>query len=192
MCFASSSPRCFCYAFAVRPSRADSLDVMSQDVDQVSGSALFARCPTWVARTWPSCALHPAPVGAHPVSGAGSRCRLPGPGSLTQTQPRQRCQAEEGTEPWHSSRRSVLRIGLSIHEPPPSPRSSELWPSFERSLIRERQAEGIAQTIARAVYRGRSRSPPPDQVEEAWARVEAGVPHSRAAPEGWRESQGHG
>lgn len=54
---------------------------------------------------------------------------------------------------------------------------------FERSLIRERQAEGIAQARARGVYRGRSRSLSPHQVEEARQRVAAGVPLSRVARE---------
>ena len=42
---------------------------------------------------------------------------------------------------------------------------------FERSLIRERQAEGIAQAKARGVYRGRAR------------RLSSGVPLSRVARE---------
>lgn len=54
---------------------------------------------------------------------------------------------------------------------------------FERSLIRERQAEGIAQARVRGVYRGRSRSLSPDQVEVARERVSSGVPLSRVARE---------
>ncbi len=54
---------------------------------------------------------------------------------------------------------------------------------FERSLIRERQTEGIAQARARGVYRGRSKALTPTQVEEARARVRAGVPLSRVARE---------
>lgn len=54
---------------------------------------------------------------------------------------------------------------------------------FERSLIRERQAEGIAQARARGVYRGRSKALTAEQVEQARERVAAGVPLSRLAPE---------
>lgn len=54
---------------------------------------------------------------------------------------------------------------------------------FERPLIRERQAEGIAQAKARGVYRGRARSLSPDQVTEARERVASGVPLSRVARE---------
>jgi len=52
---------------------------------------------------------------------------------------------------------------------------------FERSLIRERQAEGIAQAKAKGVYRGRSKALSPEQVEQARERVRAGVPLSRVA-----------
>ncbi|RLV54517.1 recombinase family protein [Aeromicrobium phragmitis] len=54
---------------------------------------------------------------------------------------------------------------------------------FERSLIRERQAEGIAQAKAKGVYRGRARRLSPEQVVEARERVSAGVPLSRVARE---------
>ncbi len=54
---------------------------------------------------------------------------------------------------------------------------------FERSLIRERQAEGIAQAKARGVYRGRSKALTAEQVEQARERVAAGVPLSRVARE---------
>ena len=52
---------------------------------------------------------------------------------------------------------------------------------LERSMIRERQAEGIAQAKARGVYRGRSKALNADQVEQARERVAAGVPLSRVA-----------
>lgn len=54
---------------------------------------------------------------------------------------------------------------------------------FERALIRERQAEGIAQAKARGVYRGRARRLSPQQVTDARDRVAAGVPLSRVARE---------
>ena len=54
---------------------------------------------------------------------------------------------------------------------------------FERSLIRERQAEGIAQAKARGVYRGRARRLSPEQVAKARERVTSGVPLSRVARE---------
>ncbi|ROZ63298.1 recombinase family protein [Kocuria soli] len=54
---------------------------------------------------------------------------------------------------------------------------------FEPSLIRERQAEGIAQAKARGVYQGRSRRLSPEQVIAARERVAGGVPLSRVARE---------
>jgi DNA invertase Pin-like site-specific DNA recombinase len=45
---------------------------------------------------------------------------------------------------------------------------------FERALIRERQAEGIALAKARGVYTGRKRALTPDQVSDLRARVTAG------------------
>lgn len=47
---------------------------------------------------------------------------------------------------------------------------------FERSLIRERQAEGIAIAKANGVYKGRRPSLSADQIIAAKERVEAGVP----------------
>jgi len=47
---------------------------------------------------------------------------------------------------------------------------------FERSLIRERQREGIELAKARGAYRGRKRSLSDDQVAELRRRVEDGVP----------------
>lgn len=52
---------------------------------------------------------------------------------------------------------------------------------LERSMIRERQAEGIAQAKARGVYRGRSKALNADQIEQARERVAAGVPLARVA-----------
>jgi len=52
---------------------------------------------------------------------------------------------------------------------------------FERSLIRERQAEGIAVAKANGVYRGRKPSLKPEQVEQARESVAAGVPKAEIA-----------
>jgi hypothetical protein len=52
---------------------------------------------------------------------------------------------------------------------------------FERSLIRERQAEGIALAKQRGVYKGRPRSLPPDVVATLRQRVAAGEPKVRIA-----------
>ena len=52
---------------------------------------------------------------------------------------------------------------------------------FERSVIRERQAEGIALAKARGVYTGRKRALTPDQVSDLRARVAAGEPKASMA-----------
>jgi DNA invertase Pin-like site-specific DNA recombinase len=52
---------------------------------------------------------------------------------------------------------------------------------FERSLIRERQREGIALAKLRGVYRGRSRSLRPDRLEELRRRVRTGEPKAEVA-----------
>lgn len=52
---------------------------------------------------------------------------------------------------------------------------------FERSLLRERQAEGIAIAKAKGVYKGRARALTPEQVAEASKRIAAGVPKARVA-----------
>lgn len=54
---------------------------------------------------------------------------------------------------------------------------------LERSMIRERQAEGIALAKAKGVYRGRARRLSPEQVAAARERVTAGVAVSRVARE---------
>lgn len=54
---------------------------------------------------------------------------------------------------------------------------------FERALIRERQAEGIALAKARGAYRGRKRSLTPAQAETLRARVAAGEPKAGLARE---------
>jgi DNA invertase Pin-like site-specific DNA recombinase len=45
---------------------------------------------------------------------------------------------------------------------------------FERALIRERQAEGIARAKARGVYKGRKRQLTDEQVDEVRKRKESG------------------
>ena len=52
---------------------------------------------------------------------------------------------------------------------------------FERSLIRERQAEGIAAAKMRGAYRGRKRSLSPIDIEAARRRVSDGVPKAKVA-----------
>lgn len=52
---------------------------------------------------------------------------------------------------------------------------------FERGVIRERQAEGIAEAKKRGVYKGRARSLTPEQVAEAQQQVAGGVPKARVA-----------
>jgi DNA invertase Pin-like site-specific DNA recombinase len=51
---------------------------------------------------------------------------------------------------------------------------------FERSIIRERQAEGIARAKARGVYKGR-RPVPGEKIEQARNLVSQGVPKARVA-----------
>ncbi|GAA5228511.1 recombinase family protein [Paeniglutamicibacter antarcticus] len=52
---------------------------------------------------------------------------------------------------------------------------------FERSLIKERQREGIALAKTRGVYKGRKRSLSPDQVSELVALAVKGVPKAQLA-----------
>ena len=54
---------------------------------------------------------------------------------------------------------------------------------FERSIIRERQAEGIKITKTKGVYKGRKASLTCDQVEEVRLKVAAGVPKAKIARE---------
>jgi DNA invertase Pin-like site-specific DNA recombinase len=54
---------------------------------------------------------------------------------------------------------------------------------FERSIIRERQAEGIRLARARGVYRGRKAALTVEQIEEARRRVATGVPKAKVARE---------
>jgi len=51
---------------------------------------------------------------------------------------------------------------------------------FERSIIRERQAEGIARAKARGVYKGR-KPVPGEKIEQAKKLVSQGVPKARVA-----------
>lgn len=52
---------------------------------------------------------------------------------------------------------------------------------FERSLIKERQKEGIALAKARGVYTGRKLILSPDQIADLKQRVEQGVPKAKVA-----------
>lgn len=52
---------------------------------------------------------------------------------------------------------------------------------FERSLIRERQAEGIAVAKANGVYKGRAKALSAEQVEQAREQVETGIPKAKVA-----------
>ena len=54
---------------------------------------------------------------------------------------------------------------------------------FERTLIRERQREGIALAKQRGIYRGRHRSLAPQQIEELCRRVNANEPKASVAAE---------
>lgn len=52
---------------------------------------------------------------------------------------------------------------------------------FERSIIRERQAEGIARAKERGAYKGRARALTDEQVVQARGWVDAGVPKAEVA-----------
>ncbi len=52
---------------------------------------------------------------------------------------------------------------------------------FERSIIRERQAEGIAKAKARGVYKGRAKVLNEEQVMQAREWVSAGIPKAEVA-----------
>lgn len=52
---------------------------------------------------------------------------------------------------------------------------------FERSLIRERQREGIAAARARGAYRGRRPSLTPDQITQIRSEAATGVPKTKLA-----------
>lgn len=52
---------------------------------------------------------------------------------------------------------------------------------LERSIIRERQAEGIAKAKSKGVYKGRKPALNTDQVAEAYERISAGVPKATVA-----------
>jgi len=54
---------------------------------------------------------------------------------------------------------------------------------FERSLIRERQREGVALAKARGAYRGRKRILSEDRIAELRQRAAAGEPKARLARE---------
>lgn len=52
---------------------------------------------------------------------------------------------------------------------------------FERSLIKERQKEGIEMAKKKGVYKGRSKSLSPEQVKLAREQVEQGIPKTKVA-----------
>lgn len=52
---------------------------------------------------------------------------------------------------------------------------------FERSIIKERQAEGIARAKARGVYKGRAKALTCDQVDKARIWIDQGVPKAQVA-----------
>ena len=52
---------------------------------------------------------------------------------------------------------------------------------FERAIIRERQAEGIARAKARGVYQGRAKALTDEQLAQAREWVGAGVPKAEVA-----------
>lgn len=52
---------------------------------------------------------------------------------------------------------------------------------FERSMIKRRQAEGIALAKERGVYKGRQRSVTDEQIQEVRSMLDMGVPLSKAA-----------
>ena len=52
---------------------------------------------------------------------------------------------------------------------------------FERSIIRERQAEGIARAKARGVYKGRAKALTDEQLTQAREWVGAGIPKAEVA-----------
>jgi len=54
---------------------------------------------------------------------------------------------------------------------------------FERSLIRERQREGIALARQRGAYRGRARALDAKQVDQLRRRVADGIPKAKLARE---------
>ena len=54
---------------------------------------------------------------------------------------------------------------------------------FERSLIRERQREGVALAKAKGLYRGRKPKLNSEQIEDAKSKVASGIPKARVARE---------
>lgn len=54
---------------------------------------------------------------------------------------------------------------------------------FERSLIHERQAEGIALAKAAGKYKGRAKKLTDDQLEEIRGKIAAGIPKAKIARE---------
>lgn len=59
---------------------------------------------------------------------------------------------------------------------------------LERSLIRERQRDGIAEAKAQGKYLGRARALSSEQIREARNQVLAGVPQNTDCPRSWHQS----
>lgn len=55
-----------------------------------------------------------------------------------------------------------------------------VFAEFERSMIKRRQAEGIALAKERGVYKGRQRSVTDEQIQEVRSMIDMGVPLSKA------------
>ena len=95
-------------------------------------------------------------------------------GESARGRPPRRPRARAAASPaWVRSRmtsRSTSPLCCSLH-------NSE----FERSLIRERQWEGIVLAKQRGAYRGRKKALSPDQVHDLLERVRAGVPKAAIA-----------
>ena len=60
---------------------------------------------------------------------------------------------------------------------------------FDRSLIRERQREGIVLEKQRGAYKGRKETFAPERAAELVQRADGGVPRARlASPRSWSSS----
>jgi DNA invertase Pin-like site-specific DNA recombinase len=55
------------------------------------------------------------------------------------------------------------------------------FPEFERSLIREREREGIVLAKQRGVYKGRKKTLTPERASELVQRADSGVPKALMA-----------
>jgi DNA invertase Pin-like site-specific DNA recombinase len=76
---------------------------------------------------------------------------------------------------WHSTRALPIK--------PPGKISNAPFAEFERTLINERQQEGIALAKQRGAYRGRKKALPPDAVTKLRARIATGTSKAKVARE---------